>query len=172
MSVSPPDLLSQSNDQILLSSGQLADDAFIHAIESHQLPPAAFDHQAHLRYAWLLTRQAPLLAAATRVSRGIQRFASYHGAAQKYHHSLTLACVALVAQRAATASFAQFLQHNPDLNTALTQVLAQYYHAQTLASDEARYSWRAPDLQALEGAELLAQVPHPLTISNQLKNEP
>lgn len=140
---------------------RMSDDAFIQALETCQLNPAHFDHRGHLRYAWLMTSRHPLAQAASRVSCTIHRFANFHGAKQKYHHSLTLACVALIAQRPACMHFDQFLEQHPDLANDLTTVLAQYYHPHTLASDEARHSWCAPDRKALAGAEILAQVPVP-----------
>lgn len=140
---------------------RILDDAFIQALETCQLKPADFDHKGHLRYAWLMTCRHSLAQAASRVSCAIHHFANYHGAKQKYHHSLTLACVALIAQRPASMFFDQFLQQNPDLANQLIAVLAQHYHPHTLASDEARHSWCAPDRKPLAGAEILAQVPVP-----------
>jgi len=81
------------------SSGAPArsDEEFLRAFEDLSFPPDRFHHREHIRVAWLYLKSTDATRAAERMSEGIRRFANHHGATQKYHHTLTLAWMRLVA---------------------------------------------------------------------------
>src|SRR2546421_4024138 len=81
------------------SSGTSAwsDEDFLHAFEDLSFPAHLFRHREHLRVAWLYLKSTDPSSAAERMSEGIRRFANHHGATQKYHHTLSLAWMRLVA---------------------------------------------------------------------------
>ena len=85
------------------------------------------------------------------MSDGIRRFANHQGATQKYHHTLTLAWIRLVAAALVETpegySFEQFISAHPELK--YTKLLDKYYSKEILQTAEAREGWVEPDLQPL-----------------------
>ncbi|HVH70007.1 MAG TPA: hypothetical protein VNB49_02715 [Candidatus Dormibacteraeota bacterium] len=81
----------------------------------------------------------------------ILRFANHHGATEKYHHTLTLAWMRLVAAALVETregyNFTQFLSDHPELGDK--NLLAQYYSNEHIESAAARKGWVEPDLQPL-----------------------
>jgi hypothetical protein len=122
---------------------------FISRFEDCTLPASSFHHRDHVRLAWLYLRREPLLAALTRFTAGIKRFALAHGQAGLYHETITWAYLFLVHERiasgAADETWEGFAARNPDLLTWRPSILAAYYRDETLASDLARRIFLLPD---------------------------
>src|SRR5260370_18209407 len=74
-----------------------SDEEFLRAFEDLSFPADLFHHREHIQVAWLYLKSTDTSRAAERMSAGIRRFANHHGATQKYHHTLTLACMPLFA---------------------------------------------------------------------------
>jgi hypothetical protein len=135
------------------SSGARAwsDEAFLRAFEDLTFPADLFHHREHIRVAWLYLKSSDATRAAERMSDGIRRFANHHGATQKYHHTLTLAWMRLVAAALVETPegymFEQFLAAYPELKD--TKLLAKYYSTEVLQAAAAREGWVEPDLQPL-----------------------
>ncbi|MCC6392942.1 MAG: hypothetical protein IT167_20255 [Bryobacterales bacterium] len=128
----------------------IENDAFLRAFESLALPPGDFRHADHVRLAWIYLRQAPFDEALARLSSSILRFASRHGAPEKYHETITHAWMILV-QHALTrlpeATFPEFLNAHPHLLDA--RILQRYYSPAVLQSGESRRRFIPPDLHPL-----------------------
>src|SRR6266852_29237 len=128
-----------------------ADEDFREAFESLRIPNEMVHHREHIRLAWMYSRQFPQEEALVRMMQGIQAFAKHHGAASKYHHTITVAWMRLVRDAVRQPQQAQ------DFNTfAAAHVhlfhprLLEYYYSKTrLQSDAARYGWLDPDLRPL-----------------------
>ncbi len=127
------------------------DDSFVQAFESCTLPPESFHHRDHIRLSWIYLRRMNFAAACDRMRASVLRFSMHHGAALKYHATLTLAWMCLVREasgkHSAADSFDQFLNASPELLT--TRTLESFYSPEALASQEARERWIAPDRRAL-----------------------
>ena len=109
-----------------------------------------FGHREHLELAWSYLERYPAPTAAQTMASAIRHLAAAHGDASKYHETLTLAWVGLVAvhrERRPAATFEQFLSLNQELLDQ--RLLDGHYSAATLWSDEARSVLVAPDLRAL-----------------------
>jgi hypothetical protein len=125
-----------------------ADDrAFVSAFERCELD--AFRHRDHVRLAWAYLREHGRAEAARRTRDGIRRFAEHHGAATKYHETMTIAWLALVADALAASAdeddFERFLDANPRLLDA--GALAEHYSPDRLRDDRARHEFVEPDLR-------------------------
>ncbi|WKE65176.1 hypothetical protein PVT67_16155 [Gallaecimonas kandeliae] len=127
----------------------MTDNDFLAAFEAGTLPGEAFDHRAHLRLAWLYLRRLPQAQAEAAVCAGIQGFAERLGAADKFHLTLTMALVRLVAAAPLAPSFEAFLAGSPALLADAKGLLAQHYSAELLASLDARHAFLGPDLAPL-----------------------
>jgi hypothetical protein len=94
----------------------VTDDELLRGFEEATLPPAAFDHAAHVRVAYLMLRQAPLPLAAERFSSALRRFAAAAGVPGKYDAALTWRYLRLIEERRPGAgSWTDFAARNPDL---------------------------------------------------------
>ena len=128
-----------------------SDEHFLRAFEDLSFPAEIFHHREHLRVAWLYLQSSDASRAAERMAGGIRRFANHHGATQKYHHTLTLAWMRLVAvalvETPEGKTFDQFMATHPHLSDK--NLLAKYYSNELLQSAGAREAWVEPDLQPL-----------------------
>jgi hypothetical protein len=127
------------------------DQDFREAFESLNIPSEMFHHREHIRLAWIYSRQYPQEQALGLMVQGIEAFAKHHGAASKYHHTITVAWMRLVRHAARLAPSA------PDFNTFASvhprlfnpRLLEYYYSKARLQSDAARHDWIEPDLRSL-----------------------
>ena len=128
-----------------------SDEDFLRAFEGLSFPADRFHHREHIRVAWLYLKSSDATRAAERMCAGILRFANHHGATQKYHHTLTLAWMRLVAAALVETpvgyNFAQFLSDHPEL--ADKNLLAKYYSQKLLQTNAAREGWVETDLRPL-----------------------
>lgn len=128
-----------------------SDEDFLRAFEDLSFPADQFHHREHIRVAWLYLKSSDATRAAERMTAGILRFANHHGATQKYHHTLTLAWMRLVAAALVETpeghNFTQFLAEHPELGEK--EQLKKYYSSELLQTNAAREGWVEPDLQPL-----------------------
>lgn len=126
----------------------MSDEELIARFESVTLPPGDFTHAAHVRVAWWYLMQAPLPEALARFCAALRRFATAHGAAGKYHETITVAWMLILAERiegTSADSWETFAAANPDLLARHPPVLSRYYEPATLVSDRARRVFVMPD---------------------------
>jgi hypothetical protein len=129
----------------------LEDDEFIRAFETGALPNSAFHHRDHLRLAWLYLRRDGPETGAEEVVDGIRHFATAHGAADRFHETLTRFWVHLVQHMVeafpSVDRFDNLVAHYPPL--ADKTIVYRHYRPETLASPAARAGWTLPDLLPL-----------------------
>lgn len=128
--------------------------AFIRQLENSQLPAEEFNHRAHLYAAWAYRRSYPAREAAARCAYALSRYAMSKGAAQKYHHTLTMSILAILYSRVEAApalmdDWDGFLAANQDLAADAPGVVARHYSGERLADDTARRGFVEPDLAPL-----------------------
>ena len=125
------------------------DQELVEAFESTTLPGDQFPHAAHVRVGWFYLCHHPLLEAMVRFKVALQRFATAQGKPERYHETITIAYLLLIAERLAGArglSWLEFAERNPDLLRWQPSVLARYYTDDTLWSERARQVFVMPDL--------------------------
>jgi hypothetical protein len=127
------------------------DAAFLEAFESCSLDNSAFHHRDHLRLTWLYLRRDGHDLGADRVLDGIQRFAATHGAADRFHVTLTQFWIRLVQHLMqafpGTNRFEDLMGAFPP---ALDKTLVyRHYTRAALESAAARRAWLEPDLLPL-----------------------
>ena len=123
----------------------------IRDFESCALPAEGFHHREHIRVAWTYLRQMDYAAAEKRMSEAIRKFAAFHGATSKYHHTITLVWMRLVAAAlrddGGADDFDRFAGAHPELLDAAAPRM--FYSADLLRSEAARSGWVEPDIRAL-----------------------
>lgn len=124
----------------------LDDDDFLHALESTTLPPAAFDHRGHLRAGFIYLRRYDFPGACVAMKSAVKGFARSLGKDGLYHETLTIAYLALMAERLveepADLTFDRFIERYPEL--ASRDYFERYYPRGTLDTTEARTTFVLP----------------------------
>lgn len=122
---------------------------FLNAFESGNFPPSLFDHEAHLRLAWVNLKCYGEQQAIEKVCQGIRAFDKLHGDGSKFHKTLTVASVKVVhhfIQKSGSAHFSDFIREFPRLKTAFKELLDQHYGFDLLADPKAKKEYVAPNL--------------------------
>ncbi len=109
-----------------------------------------FGHREHLELAWRYLRIADLGTAERLMAAAIRHLASAHGTPDRYHHTMTLSWVRLVAVHMTcgdAATFDAFLARNEGLLDR--QLVAKHYSSTALSDPASRSGWVQPDLRPL-----------------------
>src|ERR1043166_4107680 len=121
------------------------------ALERCQIAIDRLHHSSHLHVAWVyLSESSSVEEAAAKMLNSLQRFAASAGKAEKYHETMTLFWMHVLAEVrrvASEQSLEQIAQANPRLlekNFPLG-----YYSSERIFSEQARVSWVDPDLKPL-----------------------
>jgi tryptophan 2,3-dioxygenase len=133
------------------SHRDLEDPTFLSMFASQQLSPALFDHEAHLRLAYLHVKLYSLAKAETNVSQQLFNFVKALGDRDKFHKTLTIAAVKAVyhfVNRAPTASFEELLEKFPRLKNDFRKLITTHYSASIFKNDRAKREYLEPDLLA------------------------
>lgn len=139
-------------------STQLTDNEFIKQFETLTLDPSEFNHIGHLRLAWLYLqsenncKNANVENVIDKISKNIKSYATFLGATDKFHITITHAIVQIVNQRMQPQemTWQDFISNNEDLVLDAKAVLTQYFSSELLFSEQARTSLVAPDIQSWE----------------------
>jgi hypothetical protein len=129
------------------ANAALSDEEFLARFEAHELE--GFSHRDHLRLAFAYARRGGLQAAVDGARR-IRGFAEAHGAASKYHETMTVAWARLVGRHAvdsAPLTFPAFLDAHPEL--LHRDLLSAHYTRERLFSEGARAAFIEPDVVPL-----------------------
>jgi hypothetical protein len=120
----------------------MTDAEFLSAFEDTTLEP--FHHRDHLRVTFLYLCQFGEQETKERLAAAILRYAAARNASEKYHQTITLAWIRLVATASKTVQdFDAMLEAYPDLLDK--NLLERYYSPELLKSSEARAQWVEPD---------------------------
>jgi hypothetical protein len=124
------------------------DAAFRQAFETGGVPPAQFDHRAHVRLAYVYLVEHATEAATARMTSALLAFLQHHGLpATKYHETLTRAWILAVRhfmeRSPGTDSAEALLARHPELLDS--RIMLTHYSAAVLFSAEPRASFVEPD---------------------------
>ena len=114
------------------------------AFEAGLLDPATFGHRDHVRIAWSLLSRHRFTAAADRMVTGLQAMLARAGKPDAYHETITIAFLALIAERIDRdpVDFDLFATRHPELFER--DLLTRRYDPARLASQTARRTFVLP----------------------------
>ena len=128
---------------------QLTDLEFSNAFKNATLDPKLFNHEAHLRLAWIYIDRDGIEEAITQVCSQITNYATSLGAANKYNETVTIAAVRAVYHfylKSKSDNFRDFIEEFPRLKNNFKDLLAQHYGIDIFNSEVAKCSFLEPDL--------------------------
>jgi hypothetical protein len=111
-----------------------------------EIPAAQFPHREHLRMAFEMLARHDFAETVLHYSRALRVMTTRAGKPEAFHQTVTIAFLALVAERMAcgqTQDFAAFLEANPQLLEK--SVLSRWYAPERLASAAARRTFLLPE---------------------------
>ncbi|MBX2815025.1 MAG: hypothetical protein KTR24_03475 [Saprospiraceae bacterium] len=129
---------------------QIDDSDFEHQFASGGLSPSLFDHEAHLRLAWIHVRRYGRDQAVVNITAQLKAYVRRLGASDKYHETLTIASIAAVhhfMRRSDAGSFNALLLEFPQLKYDFKSLIASHYSHNIFECSEARAIYQEPDLQ-------------------------
>jgi hypothetical protein len=122
------------------------DHEFLARLEAGTLPPAEFNHRGHLKAGFLYLRRHDFPGACVAMKRSIRAFAAALGKSTLYHETVTIAYLALIAERLAEEpaelGFEAFIARYPELESH--EYLRRYYPAGELDTPESRATFVLP----------------------------
>lgn len=128
---------------------QLNDKQFLEVFEKATLDPKLFDHEAHLRLAYLLINISNIDIAIDKTCEQILTYATSLGASNKYNKTVTVAAVKAVYHfmlKSESDNFKDFIAEFPRLKLNFKGLLAQHYNIDVFNSEIAKSSFLEPDL--------------------------
>ena len=126
-----------------------------------EIPAAQFPHREHVRMAFEMLRRHDFAEVVLHYSRALRAMTARAGKPEAFHQTVTIAFLALIAERMALGhaiEFTGFVDANPDLLEK--SVLSRWYGAERLASEAARRTFLLPDL-APHGPQQTREPPAP-----------
>jgi len=122
---------------------------FFTQFENGTLKAEIFDHQAHVKIAWIYLQKYELPEALRNFSETLKRFAKINGATGLYHETITFAFLVLIQERIQSAenkqSWEEFVETNSELFDWKNNILKKYYREETLKSVFAKKNFVFPD---------------------------
>lgn len=127
------------------------DPCFRAAFEAHTVEPSQFNHEAHVRLAYIYLAEHDVESAIQRMREALLNFIEHSGIPRsKFHETITRAWVLAVRHfmdRSASSSSTDFLAKNQELLDS--KIMLTHYSASVLFSSDARTSFVQPDLDPI-----------------------
>lgn len=128
---------------------EISDELFLEQLEDCNLPPGYFNHEGHLRLAWLLINHSGIETAIPVACRLIKQYAASLEAKDKYNTTLTVAAAKAVyhfMQKSPSTDFNSFIKANPRLLTGFKELMSAHYSFDIYESPAAKAAYAVPDL--------------------------
>lgn len=113
--------------------------------EAGRADPAAFSHREHVRMSFELLQRYTFPEALFRLAKGLRQLALSAGVPGKYHETITVAFLAVIAERRLGGGFVDwedFVAGNRDL--LRKEMLMEFYEPAVLESSAARETFILP----------------------------
>lgn len=125
------------------------DRAFLGRFTACETSKEEFRHAGHVRLAWLLLAEAPLLPALLRFRALLKAFAAHHGATDLYNETITCFYMLLIAEAMQGMDpdhgWDDFRAGQPELLGYPKALLERYYPAGLAFSPAAKTSFLLPE---------------------------
>ena len=125
------------------------DDELVRQFQSCQLDPQLFNHEAHLRIAWIYINKFGLDAAIESMCEDLYNYVDHLSAKDKFNKTLTVAAIRAVDhfnKRSLSLSFVDFIKRYPQLKNDFKRLIASHYKTDIFNSPSAKLHYLEPDL--------------------------
>lgn len=128
---------------------ELSDDLFEEQFQNCSLDPALFNHEAHLRLAWIHISKYGEAKAIENITGQLYTYVVLLGAIDKYNKTLTIAAIKAVNHftgRSGADNFADFIQQFPRLKFNFKELMGSHYGIDIFKSEMAKQHYLEPGL--------------------------
>ena len=128
---------------------KLSDAEFENQFENCELIPTMFNHEAHLRIAWIYINKYGVEKAVRQLCSQLRNYVNHLGANDKYNETLTIAAVRTVYHfmlKSKSHNFQNFISENLRLTQNFKELLLQHYRTDIFTSEKAKREYLLPDL--------------------------
>jgi len=128
---------------------ELTDKEFEVKFKECSMDPHLFNHEAHIRLAWIHIKKYGPNKAIENICTQIKRFDSTHGDGTKFHTTLSIASLKIVYHfflKSKSDTFYGFIEEFPKLKTGFKELITSHYGINVFASEEAKKVYLEPDL--------------------------
>lgn len=128
---------------------QLTDEEFESQFSNCTLDSSIFNHEAHIRLAWIHINKYGIEQALINVDNQLYSYVCSLGAEDKYNKTVTIAAVKAVChfmQKSNSNDFKDFILEHPRLKTNFKELLDKHYSIDIFNSDIAKSSFLEPNL--------------------------
>lgn len=139
----------------------MTDVEFTRALERGEIANQDFHHALHLHVAWVyLNESSSIREAAGKMRDTLRKFAAAAGKLEKYHETITLFWIHLLARVHLAANgkeLKEIVHQDPRLLEKNFPLV--YYSREVLFSERARTSWIEPDLKPFDAVTFCSSSP-------------
>lgn len=135
----------------------LDDNLFEKQFEDLSLIPTLFNHEAHLRLAWIHIKKFGVDKAEENLCEQIKAFATFHGDNDKYNLTVTVAAVRAVYHfllKSKSDDFQNFISEFPKLKDNFKLLIEGHYSIDIFNSELAKKEFIKPDLSPFDDINL------------------
>lgn len=128
---------------------ELSDLQFEKKFESGSFDPELFNHEAHIRLAWIHINKYGIDEAIKNVCSHLLNFVTLINAEKKYNKTLTIAATKAVYHfmlKSKSDNFKSFIKEFPRLKTDFKELMDSHYSNDIYFSEKAKKSFIEPDL--------------------------
>jgi len=128
---------------------ELSDELFEEQFQNCQLNPALFNHEAHLRLAWIHITKYGIDKAIENISNQLFAFSVSLGAINKFNKTITVAAINAVnhfINKCDIDNFNDFIQNCPRLKYSFKELMSSHYQIDIYKSEIAKKQYLEPDL--------------------------
>lgn len=129
---------------------QLSDLEFERQFASCELNSSIFNHEAHLRLAWIYINSYGLDEAEKRIQQQLQNYVTALGAKDKYNTTLTIAAVRIVGhfmKKWDAKNFSNFITTFPQLKDDFKSLITSHYSFDVFNLEKAKAEFLEPDIK-------------------------
>lgn len=131
------------------SHKELLDDELESQLKNCTLDPTIFNHEAHIRLAWIHLTKYGLEQDQQNITTQLKAFVTSLGAQSKYHETLTVAAVNIVyhfMQKSDSKSFQEFINKSARLVHDFEGLITAHYRFDIYKNETAKKEYLRPDL--------------------------
>ncbi|QLG47043.1 hypothetical protein [Costertonia aggregata] len=128
---------------------QLSDLEFERQFQHCELNPVLFNHEAHLRLAWIHIKKYGIGNALSNIQFQLKKFVVHVGAEDKYNSTLTVAAIKAVYHfmlKSTSNIFEDFIRELPRLKNNFRELINAHYGFDIFDSKQAKSRFLEPDL--------------------------
>ncbi|WP_242087297.1 hypothetical protein [Aestuariivivens sediminis] len=129
---------------------ELTDQEFEKYFALCKLDPSLFNHEAHLRLAWIHISKYGLIQAEQNIMNQLKAFVGSLNEKDKFNTTLTIAAIKMVYHfmcKSNSDNFKNFVMEFPRLNSNFKELVASHYGFDIFNSQIAKEHYLTPDLK-------------------------